>query len=470
MKEKISRRKIIQSAGVATGLGAVTPPQSWGAIPKVSGSADARGQIRKKVYETLFVDTHEHLFEEKERLDRRASDDWAMLLSNYINAELVVAGLPQPEMVKVLAPGLDPDQKWKMVEPYWPAVRYTGCGQAVELAVQKLYGVPRLSKETIGQIQDRFRNWIKPGFYVKMLREIGGIESCQVNNIGPPFLESTQPDLLIQDISILGMHMLGSMELCSKPTGITVKDLADWHSVIDWWFNKYAPYSAAAKTQAAYIRGLDYEDVPAEKAAPLFKRKLNGETLTDEESKLIQDHLFWYSVRKATQFSLPVKIHTGFGGKAAPLSRVSGNPASACELCRKAPDTSFVFMHIGYPYYEAMIAVAKAFPNAYLDMCWAWVISPVASVNFLKQYLVTAPANKVFTFGGDYRPIEPAIGHAEIARRGLVETLMQLVEERWVDLEGALALVHPLMNGNPRRVFKLDEKTASFRKAFWLPS
>ena len=72
----------------------------------------------------------------------------------------------------------------------------------------------------------------------------------------------------------------------------------------------------------------------------------------------------------------------------------------------------------------------------------------------------------------DYRPIEPAIGHAERLRgeASLAETLMQLVDERWVDLEGALALVHPLMNGNPRRVFKLDEKAASFRKAFWLPS
>ena len=138
---------------------------------------------------------------------------------------MVVAGLPQRELNKVLSPGLDPDQKWQVIEPYWPAVRYTGYGQAVELAVQKLYEIPKLSKETIGQIQAGFRSWIKPGFYVKMLREIGGIESCQVNTTGPPFLESAQPDLLIQDISILALHMLGAMELCSKPTGITVKDL-----------------------------------------------------------------------------------------------------------------------------------------------------------------------------------------------------------------------------------------------------
>ena len=91
--------------------------------------------------------------------------------------------------------------------------------------------------------------------------------------------------------------------------------MSDWHSVIDWWFNRYAPYSAAAKTQAAYIRGLDYEDCSGRKGYPgLLKRKLNGETLTDEESKLIfRSHLFWYSVKTegSTQFSLPVKIHTG---------------------------------------------------------------------------------------------------------------------------------------------------------------
>ncbi len=48
-------------------------------------------------------------------------------------------------------------------------------------------------------------------------------------------------------------------------------------------------------------------------------------------------------------------------------------------------------------------------------MCWAWIVSPIASVNFLKQYLVTAPANKVLTFGGDYFSVEPVVGHAALA-------------------------------------------------------
>ncbi|MFB3905793.1 MAG: hypothetical protein ACE15E_20280 [Acidobacteriota bacterium] len=36
-------------------------------------------------------------------------------------------------------------------------------------------------------------------------------------------------------------------------------------------------------------------------------------------------------------------------------------------------------------------------------------------MNFLKQYLVTAPANKVLTFGGDYFSVEPVVGHAALA-------------------------------------------------------
>jgi uncharacterized protein len=475
MKKRVNRRKLIQSAGLAAvGAGAVQPLGRGTELQAAARSgSEARRSIMDRVRSTLFIDTHEHLVDEKERTGRSAKgeyDDWSVLLASYANAELVVAGLPQSEMDRVLSPALDPKRKWKVIEPFWPAIRYSGYGQAVDIAVQKLYGVTGLSNETIDRIQAGYENWVKPGFYLKMLREAGGIESCQVNSSGPPFHESDQPDLLIQDISIVGMHMLGSMELCSKPTGIQVRDLADWHRVIDWWFKTYSPYSAAVKSQAAYNRGLDYEDVTPETAAPLFRRRLAGEALTEAQTKAVQDHLFWYCVRKATEYSLPVKIHTGLyaGHSRMPLSRVSGNPASACDLCRIEPETRFVFMHICYPYYEDMIAVAKAYPNAHLDMCWSWVISPVASVNFLKQYLVTAPANKVFAFGGDYRFVETSIGHAEIARRGIVQALSELVEEGWLNLEGALELVYPLMNGNPRRVFRLDEKAAGFRSAPWL--
>ena len=184
--------------------------------------------------------------------------------------------------------------------------------------------------------------------------------------------------------------------------------MADWHKVIDWWFAKYAHFAVAAKSQHAYARGIDHAEVPAEEVEESFKKQLRRQRLTSDEQKALEDHLFWYTARKATENNLPVKLHTGYYAweNKMPLSRLMNNPGSACDLCRVAPDTKFVFMHICYPYYEEMIAVAKQYTNAYLDMCWAWIINPVAAKDFLKKYLVTAPANKILTFGGDYVVVE----------------------------------------------------------------
>lgn len=110
-------------------------------------------------------------------------------------------------------------------------------------------------------------------------------------------------------------------------------------------------------------------------------------------------------------------------------------------------------MHIGYPYQEEMIAVAKHHDKAYIDMCWSWIINPVASVRFVKDYLMAAPHNKLFTFGGDVMQVEKVVGHAEIARRGITEALSELVEEGWLFEKAALEMVPALMHGNAEEVF-----------------
>jgi predicted TIM-barrel fold metal-dependent hydrolase len=124
-------------------------------------------------------------------------------------------------------------------------------------------------------------------------------------------------------------------------------------------------------------------------------------------------------------------------------------------------------MHICYPYYEELISVAKQHTNAYVDMCWSWIINPVAAADFLKKYLVTAPANKVLTFGGDYIPVEPVLGHATIARRGIALALTELVEEGWLSLPDALDLADPIMHNNARQIFNLKDKTIALKHAPW---
>jgi hypothetical protein len=100
-------------------------------------------------------------------------------------------------------------------------------------------------------------------------------------------------------------------------------------------------------------------------------------------------------------------------------------------------------------------------------MCWAWIINPEASKDFLKKYLVTAPANKILTFGGDYSPVEPVLGHATLARRGIALALSELVEENWLTLDEALELIDPIMHENARRIFNLPEKQKLLKSVKW---
>jgi uncharacterized protein len=477
---RISRRSALKTVS-ALGAGALVGGPAGGMAAPVATepprqTTDLRKQIFTKVWATPLVDTHEHLCEEHTRLSPetcpRGADDWTVVLAGYLPADLWVAGMTGEVHTKFFGKGLSPKEKWSLLAPFWPAVKNTGYGQMARIAIRELYGVEDVSAKTVEKIQEGYEKTRQPGFYRRILCDMGNIESCQVNCIGTksPFRESKMPTLLMQDLSIVGMFVGPSFATLGPPTGITVTELSDWHKVIDWWFAKYGRYAVAVKSQDAYRRNIDYAPTPAEKVADIFQKKLKGRTVQPEEQKALEDHLFWYAALRSANNKLPVKIHTGYytGHDYMPLSRLIQNPGSACDLCRAAPQVNFVFMHICYPYYEELIAAAKHWSNACVDMCWSWIINPVASKDFLKKYLVAAPANKILTFGGDVWFVESVLGHALMARHGIALALSELVEERWLSLDDALELVDPIMHGNARRIFRLAEKEKSLRTAPWL--
>jgi len=482
----MEKKKVVSRRSTLKGIGAIGASAFMVSGPAYAGiqpggkagrltTSDVRKQILKRVFDTPFIDTHEHLIEESTRLKARSRrarpDDWSYIFTHYLNSDLLTAGMPKKTYQKFFSEKVDPLEKWTLLEPYWPAVKNTGYGQAVSIAVRELYDVDELSAKTVAKVQAGYEKVRRAGFYKYILRDMANIESCQVNCLeGVPFMESAQPMLLMQDLSILGMLDGPDFRQFGRPTGIKVKSLADWHGVMDFWFDKYAKYAVAVKSQNAYSRDINYEQVPAEKVESIFTKKLNAQPITPNQQKALEDHLFWYAVGRATENNLPVKLHTGYyaGQDYMPLSRLIDNPGSATDLCRRSRKTRFVFMHISYPYYEPLIAAAKHYTNAYVDMCWSWIIDPVAAKDFLKKYLVTAPANKLLTFGGDYIPVEPVLGHATIARRGIALALSELVEDGWVSLDGALELTGPIMHGNARRIFDLDTKSKALSKVKWV--
>jgi uncharacterized protein len=409
-RNSISRRTALKGMASTSALAVVAAGESGFAAANskkvgiLKQFPNANQDIVRKVWETPLIDTHEHLIEEQEALakptKRVRGDDWSVLMSHYLDSDFLTAGMPKEQFDKFFSPDYDPVDKWKFIEPYWPFVKNTGYAQAVQISMKELYGVDELSAKTVRQVQTGYERVRRPGFYQSILRDYSNIESCQVNCVSRPFCESAMPTLLMQDIHIRGMFDRPNLQQYAVPTGIQVKSLSDWYQVINWWFDKYAKYAVAAKSANAYSRNIDYEKVPVERVERDFKDYLDGDRLPDVDKKALEDHLFWYAVKKSTENKLPVKLHTGYyAGQNInlPLARLSANPAAAAELCRQSPETAFIFMHIGYPYYEEMIPIAKHFTNAHMDMCWGWIINPVAAKDFLKKYLVTAPANKILT-------------------------------------------------------------------------
>jgi predicted TIM-barrel fold metal-dependent hydrolase len=479
-KNLISRRASLKGFGAIGALAFLGSKTTGGKEETFTGSdltsdsGDTRKKIFEKVFQTSFIDTHEHLIDEKERLGGTShpfvkSDDWTEVFSNYLAADMLAAGMPEEDKEKFLSPKVDPLKKWALLKPYWPAIKNTGYGLAVRISVKELYGIDEISDKTIRKLQSGYEKIRRPGFYKHILNDLAKIESCQVNYIDNPFKESSTPTLLMQDLCIWKMLEGPDFEQCGKRPGIKVASLSDWHKVIDWWFNKYGEYAVAVKSLNAYARDINYDKVPPEEVEQIFKKRLDNKTLTPNEQKMLEDHLFWYAVDKATEHNLPVKLHTGYhaGNDYMILPWLLNNPGSATALCRLSPKTKFVFMHICYPYYEEMISIAKHYTNAYIDMCWAWLINPVAAKDFLKKFIVTAPANKVLTFGGDYVIVEPVLGHATLARRGIALALSELVEEKWLSLDEGLELIDSIMNGNARSIFNLAEKTKVLKNVKW---
>lgn len=439
-----------------------------------------RQDIAAVIETTRFVDTHEHLPDESVRISEAAERascwgtplDFSVLFANYARADLAVAGMPEADLDRFFSPGLAPAAKWRLVAPYFARTRHTGYMRAIRETVRILYEQEDLREDTCEAVSRAVAEGVRPGFYRRILADTAGIAYAQVNAVDPPlalpvFRDTDQPDLLAQDLSTMVLSTALDIETGARLAGRDVATLSDWHGIIDWAFETYGPRAIATKNQSAYQRRLDYAPVTADEAAPLFERYRKDPTsLSPEEYKAVQDHLFHYCVRKAIEYGLPVKLHVGYhaGRGSMSLDHVRKNASDLCVLLKAYPDARFDLFHINYPYQDEAIALAKHFHNAYIDMCWAWIINPAACVRFVKEFVTTAPINKLLTFGGDYRVVEVVPGHARVARDGLTQALTELVEERQIDLGEAPDLAARLMRGNAEELFDQDRALANWKK------
>jgi hypothetical protein len=423
-------------------------------------------ELREVIDRTLWIDTHEHLLEERSRLREGSVEftteglgipvqipaDWSSLLMDYAWLDLVSAGLPLLQAQRLRGSAADPGDKWSIVEPYFAAARQTGYLRAVDITTDQLFGL-RLAGDTYEEIDRRCRDLRKEGYYRSVLRDVARVERCHVNSMeSNPFCVTDSPDLLEQDLSILPLT-LGAHRSVEERSGITVSGLDSYLEVMSWCFETFGPAAVAVKSQWAYLRPLAIGglDGPPRRA---FKRLRLGDASVDDR-RAVEDFLFEHALDLAAEAHLPVKLHLGYldGTDLPQLPYVFDHVRDIAPVVQAHPRTQFILMHMAWPQQEQLIALAKHQPNVIVDLCWAWIMSPRATTEFVQRFVTTVPANKLLCFGGDYMTVETVVGHAEIARHGLHAALRGLVEDDWLTLDEAKALIRPLMRGNAERVF-----------------
>lgn len=467
MSVSVNRRRFMGVAGSALGLSMA----GCGSMPERGSGpvmAPALGDsIQVLVDKTPLMDTHEHLPPEADRIaglvqkETTPTPDFGMLMSHYTDADLQVAGMSGDDYRRLIGRGLSPKEKWRLVAPYYERCRHTGYQVCVRETVRALYGEEDIREDNCEAISQRLREDIRPGFYRRILREVANIEHAQINCLNSAVFRESEPasDLLSYDLWTIGIASGVNKGALNHCAGSEVTTLKQAHEAIDRAFEKFGPKAIAVKDQSAYWRRLDFDEVSDDEAAPIFARFAREDpSLIPEEMKALQNNLFRRCLRRATEQRLPVKLHTGYaaGHSSMDLARVRDNLTDVTRLVREFPDTTFVLMHIGYPYQHELIALCKQYPRVYADMCWAWIIDPASSTRFLKEFLMAAPACKLFTFGGDFIPVELVPGHARMARRGITLALTELVEERWLAESDVPSLVQRIMRGNAHGTYDLE--------------
>ena len=248
-------------------------------------------------------------------------------------------------------------------------------------------------------------------------------------------------------------------------SGVDIRDLSSLGEAYEEIFARHAPTAIAVKSQHAYQRTLAWEERTAGDAERALRRVLAGSA--DEADRICLGDWSWArGVEHAIAHELPFKIHTGYysgAGTAMPMERIS--PGQLSPLLARYPEARFVLMHIAYPYDRELIAVAKHFPNVWVDLCWAWSIDPHTTAEFVRRFLHAVPINKLFAFGGDTFWPTGVVGYAAQSRNWLTVALAEEVNQGLITEREAMEIATRLMRENQFACFDVEGTRSAVRAA-----
>jgi predicted TIM-barrel fold metal-dependent hydrolase len=234
--------------------------------------------------------------------------------------------------------------------------------------------------------------------------------------------------------------------------------------------------SVALKIPIAYDRGLNFKEVPIERARRAFARLVasnareplqtgrNGlaqaipsnlpttggknEVTDPGDVKTFQDFLFYQICSLAAELDLPVQIHTGMG------QGCRTNAAQLQQAIQRLPSTRFVLLHCSYPWIQDMGMLVDKYPNVHPDLSMLPLISTRASIAVLHEMIERATLERIF-WGCDTWTAEESFGALLAFSQTLSTALAEKVLDGYFTREDALLFMDNILFHNPQSFYKL---------------
>jgi len=419
-------------------------------------------RIHDAVFAIRLIDTHEHIMSEKEALASAA--DFSCLFTNYQQSDLISSGVEQDKIYNTLK-GKDSslEEKWSVIKDAWANVRTTAYGRSVLVSAKDLYGIDDLNENTYKELSKRIQEAHKPRYYEDILKEKAKIDACIIMEYN-----TTNPRDVVNEGNCNFRRFFVYDKYCSffgynkmrtrlSNYGKDFISLPQLESLIDSVFNQDIKMGIqGAKFGVAYYRTLKFDEVSRETANAVFeKMKADPDhVFSFEEAKPLQDFMFFKLLSLCDKYKLPVQIHTGLQtGSGNDIS--NANPTGLTKAFFKFPNLKFCLLHAGYPYGGEMAALAKNFPNVYIDMAWSAIISQSYTVRYLQEFIETVPNNKIMAYGGDSQTVEGAYGASILARETVELALTGMVKDGYLTEEEALDVANKVLRENAMSTYNL---------------
>lgn len=390
------------------------------------------------------VDAHEHLHSEQMRLERQV--DIFLLFHQYLQTQLVGAGMEPRAAAALESESVPLDAKWQAIAPYLDLVRDCGCARPPYEALRRFFGVEELTADNYEDLTARMREHNSPGLFDRCLREACGIvlvlnqnRTMWQNDLFKPILPETD---FIGSAKADAYAQVAGGEL--PPT------LEGFVELMGALLTRRVQEGMIGVKGMAFL----YPDASEDDARRGWSQLLAG-TAQGDDLRLLDSWLRGRLYDLCGENDIVVVKHSGVwsGGWA---DHTTIRPTNIFPVACAHRNTRFDLFHAGTPWPADAGLACRGLPNVWLNLCWSHLISPVQAAQALDLWLDMIPINRVLAFGGDYWwAVENVYGALTQCREVLATVLARRVRDSGMTEERALHIARRWLHDNPREVYRV---------------